>query len=148
MNKTEIWYEEPTEDVRVSEDGRFEIWWDRAVQTTMPLESNRPDLVMIDHNKKKWFIIDFSVPWDANILHKEDQKIQRYYPLVCEMRKMYDADCIVVPLVVGALGALPKRLNKYLKQLGLEHTMFGLQHSALIGTHNILKKVLRSGERN
>jgi hypothetical protein len=147
MNESETWYEEPTEDVRVSKDGRFEIWWDKSIHTTRTLDANRPDMVYIDKQTKKWLIIDFSVPWDGNIVFKEDNKIQRYYPLVCEMRRMYDADCIVVPLVVGALGALPKRLSKYLKQLDLEHTMFGLQHSALIGTHNILKKVLRSGTK-
>ena len=74
------WYEEVPEEVRVSEDDNVEIWWDRSVQTTKPLQHNRPDVVIIDRTCGRWTIVDFSVPWDKNVLMKEGEKIAKYSP--------------------------------------------------------------------
>ena len=42
------WFEEVQDEVRVSEDGKVEIWWDRSVVTKKPLEHNQPDIVVVD----------------------------------------------------------------------------------------------------
>ena len=47
----------------------------------------------------------------------------------------------VIPVVVGALGAIPKGLNKSLPNIGIrapEH----VQKTALLGTARILRRVL------
>jgi len=44
--------------VRKSECGEYEIWWDRAVETSKRLEHNRPDGVIIDKRKRHWTIIE------------------------------------------------------------------------------------------
>ena len=59
----------------MSEDGMAEIWWDRNVETTQIMEHNRPDVTVLDRQARKWTSVDFSVPWDKNVMAKEDEKI-------------------------------------------------------------------------
>jgi len=86
---SEKWYEECPEKVRKSECGEYEIWWDRAVETTKRLDHNRPDVVVIDKKRKHWTLIDFLVPLDKNVLKKEEEKISHYTPLSYEIRKLH-----------------------------------------------------------
>ena len=136
------WFEEVPEEVRVSADGNVEIWWDRSVMTTRQLEHNRPDVVVIDRTSRRWLIVDFSVPWDRNVVAKEDEKIAKYSPLALEVRRVHGVATKVVPIVVGALGVVSKRLVGFLKDLDVPDVLGGLQTSALVGTTNILRKVL------
>jgi calcium-sensing receptor len=43
--------------------------------------------------------------------------------------------------VVGALGTVPKKLNDYLKLIGIRNRVETLQKSAILGTARILRKV-------
>ena len=47
-----------------------------------------------------------------------------------------------VPVVVGALGAVSKRLDTWLEKLGITNRTGLLLKTALLGTARILKKVL------
>ena len=43
----------------------------------------------------------------------------------------------VVPVVIGALGSIPKNLHRHLKSLGIKVHGLMMQKSALLGTANI-----------
>ena len=47
-----------------------------------------------------------------------------------------------VPVVIGALGSIPKNLHHHLESLGIKVHVSMLQKSALLGTANIPQKVL------
>ena len=130
------------DEVRRSEDGGTEIWWDRAVETTTKLEHNRPDVVVVDRVRKRWVIVDFSVPWDKNVWGRENEKVEKYSPLAREVRRVHGVQTRVVPIVVGALGVVTTRLGGYLKELGIPDIVGGFQTSAIVGTANILRKTL------
>ena len=136
------WYKETPDKVRVSKCGRYEIWWDKKVETPKVLEANRPDLICIDKEEKQWLILDFSVPNDINILNKEKEKIEKYTPLAYEIRKMCGVTTKIIPLVVGSLGAVSKDLERNLDFLNIGHIQTCMQKSAIIGSTIILKKVL------
>ena len=51
---------------------------------------------------------------------------------------------VVVPVVVGALGAVSKRLDTWLDKLRITINTGFLQKTALLGTARILRKVLES----
>ena len=124
--------------IRKSQDNKFEIWWDQKVVTPTTLEHSRPDLVVIDHQNRKHTFVDFSVPFDANVVRKEDQKIQTYARLATEVSRMKK-----VPIVIGALGVVSKRLQKWLRKLGIQNDVIGgLQTATIIGSAAILRKVL------
>ena len=138
----EKWYKEVPDEVRVNSDNTVEIWWDRKVLTSVQVEHNKPDVVVLDRSSMQCTIIDFSVPWDKNVVAKEDEKKVRYGPLAQDMTKVYGMKTSVVPIVVGGLGTVPKRLPNYIKKLGIPDVIGGLQTSAIIGTSIIIKAVL------
>ena len=136
------WYEEVPDLVRKSADGRYEVWWDQKVNTPTALDHNKPDLVMIDRVEKKWTVVDFAVPFDSNAARKEIEKIEKYSKLAAELRRMHGVRVEVVPIVVGTLGVVTKNLTGWLKRLGVDDVVGGLQTAAIIGTAAILRKVL------
>ena len=142
IQRCENWYEEAPDPVRKSADGRYEVLWDQKVSTPTAFEANRPDLILIDHVDKKWKIIDFAVPFDRNVLAKEEEKVTKYKDLAAEVCRMNSVKVEVVPIVVGALGVVTKHLIGWLKKIGVGDVVGALQTSAIIGTSAILRKVL------
>ena len=136
------WYEEVPDPVRVSEDKKREIWWDRKVQTSVKMDHIRPDVVLIDKAKNQCTIVDFSVPWDKNVQKKEKEKVDSYVPLAKDVTKVWKMPAKVIPVVVGGLGTVSPNLKGYLKTLEIPDVIGCLQMSAIVGTYNILRKVL------
>ena len=136
------WFNHLPSSVCSTNDGSFLIYWDRKIEVGKGLEHNKPDLIVVDKVNKKWIIVDFSVPWDANVKTKEDEKIARYIELATEIRRLYKVRTEIIPIVVGALGTIPKRLQGYLKSLGVPDVIGCLQTTALLGTQRILKNTL------
>ena len=110
--------------------------------TMQQVEGNRPDVVVVDHIKKRWLIVDFSVPCETNVTAKEEEKILKYSVLAHQVSKLDRASTSIVPIVVGCLGVVTKNLEEGLKELRIPDVLGGLQTSAIIGTTNILRKVL------
>ena len=50
----------------------------------------------------------------------------------------------VIPIVVGALGAVSKKLDKWIEKLGIHIGIELLQKTALLGTARVLRKSLES----
>ena len=74
---------------------------------------------------------------------KEVEKIEKYQDLKREIGKLWGIrQQEVVPVVVGALGAVSKRLDTWLDKLGITIRTGLLQKTALLGTARILRKVL------
>ena len=56
---------------------------------------------------------------------------------------MWNKKTVVVPIIIGAFGLSTKgSIQSYLKQLDIPYDLNILQHSVLLGTANILRKVL------
>ena len=50
----------------------------------------------------------------------------------------------VIPMVVGAIGAVTKKLDKWIEKLGIHIRIELLQKTALLGTARTLRKSLES----
>ena len=142
IRRADRWFEETPDAIRVSQDGMYEIWWDKKVITAKVLEHNRPDVVVIDREKARWTMVDFSVPFDANVVSKENEKTRKYEKLATEVSREHRVTTIIIPIVVGALGTVSWNLAGGLTRLGIGDVVGGLQMSAVIGTTAILRKVL------
>ena len=58
-------------------------------------------------------------------------------------RRMWDIkEVIVIPVVVGALGAISTGFEKYIAAIGIEMRVEHAQKTALLGTARILRLVL------
>ena len=63
-------------------------------------------MVVVDRDIKTCNIIDIAVPGDAGIFEKEKQKVEKYQDLCREVAQLWNVKAKVVPIVVGALGAV------------------------------------------
>ena len=75
---------------------------------------------------------------------KQEEKIDKYQDLAREIRSLWKVKAKVIPIVIGALGTIPKGLNGYLKEIGVTTRVELLQKSALLGTARTLRMVLET----
>ena len=59
------------------------------------------------------------MPWNKNVLARENGKVEKYTPLGKEMNRLYQVRSRVVPLVIGHLGAISKPFEKYFQEFGI-----------------------------
>ena len=60
------------------------------------------------------------------------------------MARLWNVKAKVVPIVVGALGAVTPNLCKYLDAIGVTARIELLQKTALLGTARLLRRVLEA----
>ena len=70
------WYEHKPEGV--IENDHVKLLWDFNIQTSTYIQARRPDVVVVDREKKTCNIIDIAVPVDAGIVEKEKEKVEKY----------------------------------------------------------------------
>ena len=54
--------------------------------------------------------MDFAVPVDYRVKREESKKMNIYLDLAKELNKLWNMKMTVIPIVVGALGTVPKGL--------------------------------------
>ena len=74
------------------------------------------DSLNIDKQKRECPINDFAIPGDQNITIKEQEKIDKYQDLRIELQEIRNVKVVVMPVVIGALGTMLKRIHQYIKQ--------------------------------
>ena len=76
---------------------------------------------------------------------KETEKIDKYKPLKDEVARLWNMRKVtVIPIVVGALGMISNRFEKFVKGAGMHIRVKHVQKTALLGTARKLKLVLAS----
>ena len=134
------WYVHKPKDVILTKD--VEIAYDQTIITDGPVGANRPDILVRDMVKKKTYIVDVSCPCDVNVGLKENEKIAKYGVLRRELTKMWGGDCMIIPVVVGGLGAVSKDAERHLKSLPGDVKMTLCQKITVLGSNRILQSVL------
>ena len=141
FQRVQQWYEhEP--DVVIESKG-YKMLWDFTIQCDTKIEAQRPDIVLIDKTIKEVKIVDVTIPGDERVNEREVGKIGKYKVLKDEIARMWGMkDVIVIPVVVGALGAISTGFEKYIAAIGIEMRVEHAQKTALLGTARILRLVL------
>ena len=140
FQRSKNWYEHKVEPVL--ENDNIKILWDFNIHTDRVIEARRPDIVVVDKRNSEAVIIDIAVPGDLRVKDKEMEKILKYQNLALEISRMWNVKASVVPIIVGGLGAKNKILD-WLALLEVDEKRYGIiQQVALLGTANILRKVL------
>ena len=116
--------------------------WDFTIQTDREIHHRRPDIVIQKKKAKETIIVDIAVPGDSNVLQKETEKYEKYQDLAREIKRIWKSRTKVVPVVVGALGSVSKKLAGHLEQIRIKNRTRTMQTSALLGSAHILRKVL------
>ena len=85
------------------------------------------------------------VPWDSRAEQKEQEKKRdKYQDLRIELRRLWDKPVEIVPLIIGALGTIPKSLKRNLEELGADVASGLLQKSVVLETAHIIRRVMDS----
>ena len=134
------WWEHKPETTL--ENDKAKILWDFLFQTDRRIEHRKPDIVVLDKTKNTCLIVDVAIPDDHRIALKEVDKIMNYAELKVELERIWKTKTKIIPVVIGALGSIPKNLGKNLKELDIKHSIQVFQKTALLGTAHILRKVL------
>ena len=142
FRSSDKWYEHEPESVQ--ENDECKILWDFSIQTDHVISARRPDIVVINKKAKTCVVIDVAVPGDRRVVEKEVEKIDKYQDLAREIRKLWKLKTKVIPVVIGALGTIPKRLPGFIKEIGVDTNIELIQRSVLLGTARILRRVLDS----
>ena len=139
------WYDhEPKATI---EQDEVKILWDFNIQFDHVIEHRKPDIVVVDKKEKSCQIIDIAAPGDLRVHTKEEEKIENYGDLKREVAVLWSLRRVeVIPVVVGALGAVTKRLENWIRRIGLKTKVSHIQKTALLGSARILRKVLETQE--
>ena len=133
----------------VLENATHKLLWDFNIQTDHLIPARRPDLIIIKKKKKKkkkrtCKIVDFAVPADHRIKLKECEKKDKYLDLVRELKKLWNMQVTIIPIVIGAFGTVTKGLLKGLEDLEVGGRVETIQTTALLRTARILRRVLET----
>ena len=135
------WYEHRAE--KVTETDEVKILWDFHVQSDHVIEHCRPDILFVNKKTNSATIIDIAVPGDTRIKTKEEDKILTYQDLKREIKKLWNLRSVkVVPIVVGALGAVTPDFQKHLDEVDCDLSISQIQKTTLLGSARILRMVL------
>jgi hypothetical protein len=137
---TEKWYQHQPE--AVVENEQVKILWDFMIQCDRDIEHRKPDIVVVNKEANTCQLIDVACPSDLNLVGKRNEKLRNYQLLRVEVARLWDKKTSIIPVIIGALGSIPKDIDTYLTQLGIDYNLNILQHSVLLGTANILRQVL------
>ena len=113
FQRAQQWYEHEPDGV--IENKGYKILWDFTIQCDTKIEARRPDIVLIDKTMKEVKIVNVTIPRDERVKEREVGMIEKNKVLKDEVARMWDMkEVIVIPVVVGALGAISTGFEKYI----------------------------------
>ena len=72
-----------------------------------------------------------AVSYDNRVDNKEAEKIDKYQDLAREIKRLWNTQVKVIPVVIDALGTTLRLLPKRLKDIGIETSIVDLQKSSI-----------------
>ena len=107
------------------------------------IPNRRPNLVLINKEKRTCYLADFTIPANHRMEMKESEYINKYLDLARELKKFWNMNVTIISLIIGALGTVPKGLEK-LKELEIRGRLETIQTTALLRLVLILREVLET----
>ena len=75
---------------------------------------------------------------------RSKKKRDKYQNLRTELRRLWDKPVEVVPIIIRAIGTIPKSLKRNLEELGADVAPGLLQKSVVLETAHIIRRVMDS----
>lgn len=132
----------------VIENSNYKLYWDRSILTDRTVHHNRPDITLLDKNKKKVWFIDIAVVDTNNLTTVYNSKIQKYRELTHIVKEQWNIREIqTIPIVLSATGVIPKTLKHSLEQLSIKkNIIINLQKAVILSTCSLVRKFLGNNE--
>ena len=91
------------------ENATHKLLRDFNIQTDHLIPARGPDLIIVNRKKKRTCqSIDFAVLADHRIKLKEREKKDKYLHFARELKKMWNMQVTIIPIVIGAFGTVTK----------------------------------------
>ena len=135
-------------DEFIAKDDDHEYWWNVSIKAPAKVCHNNPDLLIWNLPEKHCNVIEISCPADVNVTKKTQEKEENYGPLMRMLQLMCpDYTFTFMPVIIGALGMIPKDLATNIKKLGFteneaKQIVQRTQQKSIIGTVKICKTSL------
>ena len=126
----------------MTENQTATILWDMPIQTDKEIKVNRPDIVVKDKKERTCMLIDMSIPTERKTSLKTAEKLSKYKDLEIEIEKTWGMKTTAVPVIIGALGLVKKRIENYIGKIPGNIRITELQKTVLLGTAHILRRAL------
>jgi hypothetical protein len=116
----------------------------QQIQADRTIPNNKPDIVILDHEKGTCMLIDVAIPGDRNVIQKEAEKILKYVykDLTIEIQLMWNVKARAIPVIIKATETISKSSRKYVSTVPGNHEVKLLLKTAILGTGNVIRKVL------
>nr|CAI5831238.1 unnamed protein product [Callosobruchus analis] len=130
----------------VVENERCRIYWNYSFPTLELVQANKPDIVLLDHQQKTMFVIEFSAPAEVNIVSKEEEKRTKYQELLGQLRSLWpDYTVSLLVMVIGSLGGMRNTLLSALRAIPVcraaAHILAArMQKAVILGAHYDLEQ--------
>jgi hypothetical protein len=118
------------------------VLWNQAVNTDREVTAKRPVIIIKNKKDKPCTLIDVAIPADRNVVQKEAEKKLKYKRLSIVIQRTWNLKCTIIPVIIGATGIVTRSLRKKLEAVPGKYSIYSLQKTAILGTSNILRKVL------
>ena len=128
----------------VLKNNTHKLLWDFDLHTDHLISARRPDLIIINKKKRTCKIVDFAVLADHRINLKECEKKDKYLDLARKLKKLWNMQVTIIPIVIRAFGTVTKGLLKRLEELEVGGRVETIQTTILLRTDKILRRVLET----
>ena len=125
------------------ENNTHKLLWDFDIHKDHLIKARRPDLIIINKKKRICKIVDFAVPADHRIKLKECEKKDKYLDLARELRKPWNMQVTIIP-IVNLFGTVTKGLLRGLEDLEVGGRVETIQTTSFLRTARILRRVLET----
>ena len=78
------------------------------------------NLILQDHKNNPFLLIELVFPMDKNLLSGEFGKISKYKDVENEIKRMWHLKPTLIPVIVGALGTVKKKVQTNIYNKSLE----------------------------
>jgi hypothetical protein len=88
------------------ENDNYKLYFDLTVLTDIHIKKhNRPDIIILNKQQKKGYLLDIAVPNSHNITQTYNTKINKYLELSVAIRNLWCLEKIsILPLIILATG--------------------------------------------
>ena len=114
----------------VLDNNTHKLLWDFDIHMDHLISVRKPDLIIINKKKITCKIVDIAVPADHKIKLKECEKKDKYLDLARELKKLWNIQVTIIPVVIGAFGTVTKGLLKGLEDLEVSGRVETIQMTA------------------
>ena len=118
LERSEKWHDNTPESV--VENERIKILWDVCIQCDHVIGARRPDIVIINKEDKNCFIVDIAISGDSRLSKNVGEKVEKYQDLKREIMRMWNLKSAQeIPIIVGALGGVTRKLGDWVGKLNI-----------------------------